>query len=286
MPRVERRKEPIADKNVGVGECVEQRRLAAVCVADERDGAFRAAPAGAALRRARLFQRFELYFQRTDTPHDPPPVDLELGFAGAAGANPAGLLGKGRPLATKARQAVLQQRQLHLSASFLGAGVLGEDVEDHRCAVDCGAPQNLFEVPLLSGRQLVVEDDGVGVNGLAQRIKLLGLAAPDVGRRVGRVARLEHPADFIRSRRVDQERELVEARFDLAETPRERDDADEHDPLAELPLDQAHEIANFSATIASSSIVTTATRRAGPESVAVKVSSAFPISTNRSPPGL
>ena len=73
-------------------------------------------------------------------------------------------------------QAVAQQGQLHLGLALLAAGVLGEDVEDHRGAVDGGAAEDLLQVALLGGRQLVVEDDGVGVDGLRQLVQLLGLA--------------------------------------------------------------------------------------------------------------
>ena len=66
--------------------------------------------------------------------------------------------------APQAGQPVAQLGQLHLGLALLGPGVLGEDVEDHRGAVDGGAPEDLLQVPRLGRRQLVVEDDGVGVD--------------------------------------------------------------------------------------------------------------------------
>ena len=58
-------------------------------------------------------------------------------------------------------------------------GVLGEDVEDHGGAIDGGAPEQTFQVVLLCWGQLVVEHDGVGVDGEAQLVQLLGLALAD-----------------------------------------------------------------------------------------------------------
>ena len=91
--------------------------------------------------------------------------------------------------APQAGQPVAQQGQLDLGLALVGAGVLGEDVEDHRGPVDGRAAQDLLEVALLGRRELVVEDDGVGVDGQGHRLELLGLAPADVGGRIGVVRR-------------------------------------------------------------------------------------------------
>ena len=74
---------------------------------------------------------------------------------------------------------------------------------------------------------------------LAELVQLLGLAAPDVGRRVGRVAVSGRPAPPRRRPRCRRAAQLVEARLDLVQRARPGDHADEHDPLPEAPLDQA-----------------------------------------------
>ena len=56
-------------------------------------------------------------------------------------------------------------RQLDLEATLAGAGVLGEDVEDQRSAVEDLDVELAFEAALLPGRELVVEDHGVGARG-------------------------------------------------------------------------------------------------------------------------
>ena len=85
------------------------------------------------------------------------------------GADAAALLRQlGGGAAAQPGQAVAQQGQLDLRLALEGVGVLGEDVEDHRGAVDRRAPEQLLQVVLLRRRELVVEHDRVGVDGQAQ----------------------------------------------------------------------------------------------------------------------
>ena len=67
------------------------------------------------------------------------------------GADAAGLLAERLAPPAQARQAVAQLGQLDLGLALLGAGVLGEDVEDHGGAVDGRAPEDLLEVALCAG---------------------------------------------------------------------------------------------------------------------------------------
>ena len=101
-------------------------------------------------------------------------------------------------------QPVAQQGQLDLGLALLAGGVLGEDVEDHRGAVDGRAAEDLLEVALLGRAELVVEDDGVAVDRLRRVAQLLGLALADVGGRVGRLAALHDAVDHVGAGRVDQ----------------------------------------------------------------------------------
>ena len=178
-----------------------------------------------------------------DAALDAPAVDLELRLARAAGADAgaarrrhaAGLLGQLRAPAPQAGQPVAQQRQLDLGLALLAAGVLGEDVEDHRGAVDGRAPEQLLEVVLLRGRELVVEHDGVAVDLEATLAQLLGLALADVVRGVGRVAALHDAADDVGAGGVDELRQLVERRVDVVGRAVAPGDADEDDLLPERP---------------------------------------------------
>ena len=70
--------------------------------------------------------------------------------------------------AAQARQPVAQLRELDLHRAFLARRVLGEDVEDQRDAVDDVDREQLLEVALLRGRELVVEDHDVDVERVAE----------------------------------------------------------------------------------------------------------------------
>ena len=88
-----------------------------------------------------------------------------------------------------AGQPVAQQGQLDLGFALLAVGVLPEDVEDDGGAVDGRASQQLLQIELLGGGELVVEHDGVHVQLLGQLADLGDLPAAEVGGRIGR-----HPA--------------------------------------------------------------------------------------------
>ena len=146
-----------------------------------------------------------------------------------------GLLGELHAAAAQAWQPVAQQRQLDLGLALLAGGVLGEDVEDHRGAVDGGAPEQLLEVVLLRRGELVVEDDGVAVDLEGDLAQLLGLALADVVGGVGRVASLHDARDRIGAGGVDELRQLVERLLDVVGVLLAERDADEDDLLAEWP---------------------------------------------------
>ena len=97
-------------------------------------------------------------------------VGLDLGLARAPGADAAVHPPGAEPLEVgpqppHPRQVVLELGQLDLQLALGGMGMVGEDVEDHRRAVDHRHAQRRLEVALLARRQLVVAGDEVGVRG-------------------------------------------------------------------------------------------------------------------------
>ena len=70
-----------------------------------------------------------------------------------------------RPEAAHAGHVVFELGQLDLELALGRVGVVGEDVEDHRGAVDHRHPERRLEVALLARRQLVVAGDQVGAGG-------------------------------------------------------------------------------------------------------------------------
>ena len=152
--RVERREQLVRRRRrFGAGQPVEQRRLAGVRVADERDGAHGGAPARAAsasrccARRVRSRSRSS--FTRCA---DQAAVGLELRLARAAQADAALLPLEVGPAADEARRQVLELRELDLQLALGAARALREDVEDQAHAVDDAAFERPLEVALLRRR--------------------------------------------------------------------------------------------------------------------------------------
>ena len=232
--------------NAGKSTLLNRLTDAGVGVADDHDPVEGADALGLALGRTVLGDVTQLVLQLVDAPHQPPPVDLELGLAGATGADAgtarrrhaAGLLGQRLAPAPQPGQPVAQEGELYLGLALLAVGVLGEDVEDHRGAVDRRAPQQLLEVELLGRRELVVEHHGVAVGGDGQLPQLLGLALADVGGRVGCLATLRDAPDLVGPRGVDEQAELVEGSIGLLDGLGRDRHADEDDLLPEGPFDE------------------------------------------------
>ncbi len=117
-------------------------------------------------------------------------------------------------------------------------GVLPEDVEDDGRAVDRGPPEQLLQVELLGRCEFVVEHHGVGVDGEAQLLQLLGLALPEVPGVIGRIASLYEPCDLVGAGGVDEQRQLVEARVDRLVVVAGQCDRDQHDLLPDRSVDE------------------------------------------------
>ncbi len=109
-------------------------------------------------------------------------------------------------------------------------GVVGEDVEDDRGAVDHRDVERRLQVALLARQQLVVAGDEVGAGPLDLRLQLVELAAPEVAVPVGSVADLDHLA---RGRDAGRPQQLLElGELILALRGGTGDDPDRQRPLA------------------------------------------------------
>ena len=126
-----------------------------------------------------------------------PPVGLQLGLAGAAGADGGGAAAGGLPhqMGPHARQPgqqILVLGQLHLQLPFSGLSPLGENVQDQAAAVQYLDPQLLPQYPHLGGGQLVVKHRQVARVGFDQFLQLLHLAVPQKAAGVRRRPVLHH----------------------------------------------------------------------------------------------
>ena len=170
-------------------------------------------------------------------------VHLELGLAGTAGADTARLLRQAPPRAPQTGQPVAELGQLDLGLALRCAGVLGEDVEDHRCAVQSGAAQQLLQVELLRGTEVVIEHHRVAVDLLGDGPDLAGLARAHECGGIGSGPTLADPLDGIGARGVHQQAQLVEGGVGGGDAAIGAGDADQHDPLPEGPIDEPGPIA-------------------------------------------
>ena len=139
-----------------------------------------------------------------------PPVGLQLGLAGAAGADAAAQPREALAHAGQAGQQVLILRQLDLKPPLPGAGALGKDVENQRAAIQHCHAGGLLQRTNLRGRELVVEDNHLRLEILRQLVELLRLALAEEGVAVRGAAVLQHPRHADRARRLGQRLKLVQ----------------------------------------------------------------------------
>jgi hypothetical protein len=80
--------------------------------------------------------------------------------------------------------------ELHLQLALVGAGAVGEDVQDQLGAGHGPAAQALLEIALLARRQVVIDDQEVGIVGEQCACELCELSLAHVPARVRRAWRL------------------------------------------------------------------------------------------------
>ncbi len=163
-----------------MGEGVEEGALACVGVADEGCDGEAGAMATIALELSGAFDAVQLAVESLDAAADETPVCLNLGLAGAAGADAAAESFKVGPLTGEAGKEVLVLGEFDLELALAGAGVAGEYVQDESGAVDDLFAEFPLEVALLGGCEFVVEDDKVSFKLALEVAELLQFALTDV----------------------------------------------------------------------------------------------------------
>ena len=182
------------------GERVQQRRLADVRVAGQRDGRRVRPLALAATRRALLRQAGEPTAEQRRPPARQAAVGLQLRLARASRADAAAEAFEVLPHAPHARQVVLELRELDLELSLSRHRVLGEDVEDQLRAVDDARVERILERSLLRRVELGVDEEHLGARLLVRTLQLLELPLSHIGSRVGPGPVLHELADRLDSR--------------------------------------------------------------------------------------
>ena len=185
--RIERFEEPVVDGDVRIGQRVEQRRLADVRVAGERDRRRFAAlpflPAHVAL----LAQIHQSPAQERDASPGDAAVGLELRLTGAARADSCADRSHAAaetlevlPHAPHPRQVVFELRELDLELALGAPGVLSEDVEDQLRPVDDACLERIFKRSLLRGVELVVDEQYFGPGFFVLPLELFELSLAHV----------------------------------------------------------------------------------------------------------
>src|SRR6476469_3682125 len=83
---------------------------------------------------------------------------------------------------------MLELSELNLQLAFVTARTLSEDIQDQTDAIDDAAGELLFEIALLGGRQLMIEDNQCGSFRGDAHGDLRDLAFAGERRRVGTIA--------------------------------------------------------------------------------------------------
>ena len=188
--RVERVEEAFAHAHVRAGEGVEQGGLAGVRISRERDRRKSCPLALLPHRAARGLRAAKAAPERRDAVPCQAAVRLDLRLARAPGADAGAEPLEVRPEAAHAGEVVLELGQLDLELALRRAGVVGEDVEDDRRAVDHRHVELLLHVALLARQQLVVAGHQVRPRGFDLALHLVELASPQIAVWVRAVAPL------------------------------------------------------------------------------------------------
>ena len=212
--RIQRLEQPIVDGDVRIGQRVQQRRLADVGVAGERDSRrFRPLTFLAAYL-ALLAEILQAPAQERDPAARDAAVGLELRLAwasrpdaGSEGPQTAAEALEMLPHAPHARQVVLELCQLDLELSLGAPRMLRKDVEDQLRSIDDACLEGVFERSLLDWVELVVHQEHLGARFLVGALELLELSLSKVGAPLRAGPVLDELTDRLDERRV---RELTQ----------------------------------------------------------------------------
>ncbi len=213
--RVQGGEQRVLHQHPRAGQHVEQAGLARVGVPGDDHGRHGVAPALPALHLAADLEGADLAAELGDPRPDPAPVGLDLGLTGTAGPDAAAaghpaarLPGQRLAPAAQPRQHVLQLGQLDLGLALAALGVLGEDVQDQRGAVDHLDLDHALKAAQLARAELAVADHRVRAGRGHDPGQLVRLARAHVGGGVDPAPALDQAVEHHGARGLGEPAEL------------------------------------------------------------------------------
>ncbi len=197
-PRVERGEEQVLGEDVGAGQGVQERALAGVGVADQRNGHLR--PPRGDLALAAMLDGVELLPQIADPLLGQAAVDLQLLLARAAQAHAAlGLPREVRPHPLQARHLVFQLGQLDRQAGLVRLARLAKMSRINSVRSRTFRPVAFSRLRVCPGLRSLSKKITSAISAWARAASSCDLALAQVGCRVGRFAALRELADDVRA---------------------------------------------------------------------------------------
>src|SRR5690554_3095151 len=175
--RVECGEQLVLDKNIALGEEVQQTRFPCIRIPYDRSGGNGSLTTILPLHRSLGFHFEQLTFEGCDSPGDDPSVDLELCLTFApCTLHTTSLSRQVCPFSGESGQRVLLPRQGDLQDSLFRCGPVAEDLEYHLLPVDHCDIELIFQIPLYSWSDILIEDETVCLCFLHKRTKFSDFA--------------------------------------------------------------------------------------------------------------
>jgi hypothetical protein len=167
-----------------------------------------------------------------------PAIDFELRFTGTSRTDPTGLLREALAPAAQAWQPISKERQFNLRLSLWGTSVLGEDVQNNGGSVNGCSPEDLLEVALLGGAEVVLKDHSVNVKYQTLLMKFLSFPRSNERGGVCSAAALDDTAHHVGTRRRHQCMKFIERAIKRFDTHAWKDHTDQDDALSKRTIDE------------------------------------------------
>src|SRR5690606_6137950 len=185
-------------------------RLAGSGIARQTDRGHRNSLALSPVQRSSLLQPFPLLLDTRNPVAYGAAIDLEAGFIGTSGTDPASQPGKGGSSAGQSGKQILELSQFDLKLPFPAPRALGKDVEDELSTVDHLHSQLVLQIAMLGWCQRIIEDHGVGIECHHRCPDLVELPLSNQECGIGSLSLLQETVNHLRACTLDQELQLFQ----------------------------------------------------------------------------